>query len=86
MLSSLPTATENKEPRVTSRSRFALYLLLIPVFSVAGWYGMSRSSDTLAGINPVVSLAREIRAEQSGRKAATLAGGSNLQRVGEIYK
>jgi len=58
------------EPRKQGRSRFALYLLLIPVFTVAGWFVTEMVHEQLAGINPDVRLAREMRAEEVTGKAA----------------
>jgi NosR/NirI family transcriptional regulator, nitrous oxide reductase regulator len=67
----LPTnTTETQEPRKTGRSRFALYLLLIPVFTLAGWFITEKSHTYLAGVNPKVSLAREMRAEATTGVAA----------------
>ena len=61
----LPSNTaETPEPRKTGRSRFALYLLLIPVLTLAGWFLTEKTHMHLAAINPVVSLAREMRSEE----------------------
>jgi len=54
---------EKREDPEKSRRRFILYLLLIPVFSIAGAYIMSGLSPVLSGINSDVRLAREIRLE-----------------------
>jgi len=56
--------TVQPEPRKPARRRFALFLVLIPVLMVAGWFLTEKMHPLLAGINPDVSLAREIRAEQ----------------------
>jgi len=61
---------ETLEPRPKGRSRFALYLLLIPVFTLAGWFLTEKTHLTLAGVNPDVRLAREMRAEETTGKAA----------------
>jgi NosR/NirI family transcriptional regulator, nitrous oxide reductase regulator len=62
--------TETPEPRKTGRSRFTLYLLLIPVFTLAGWFIMEKTHMHLASVNPKVSLAREMRAEAATGVAA----------------
>ncbi len=56
--------TTTPEPRPRERSRFALYLLLIPVFMLTGWFLTEKTHLHLAGINPTVSLAREMRSEE----------------------
>ena len=62
--------TETPEPRKTGRSRFTLYLLLIPVFTLAGWFIMEKTHMHLAAVNPKVSLARKMRAEAATGVAA----------------
>ncbi len=56
--------TETPGPRKKERSLFALYLVLIPVLTLAGWFLTEKTHMHLAGINPVVSLAREMRTEE----------------------
>lgn len=70
----LPSNTTGKpEPRQKERGRFALYLLMIPVFMVAGWFLTEKTHHHLASVNPIVSLAREIRSEQlTGVPATTM--------------
>jgi ferredoxin len=61
---------ETPEPRKEGRSRFALYLLLIPVFTLAGWFITEKTHLHLASVNPKVSLAREMKAEAATGVAA----------------
>jgi ferredoxin len=56
--------TSTPEPRQKERGRFALYLLLIPVFTLAGWFLTEKTHLQLAGVNPTVSLAREMHNEE----------------------
>jgi polyferredoxin len=53
--------TEAKE---TSRKRFILYLMLIPVITVAGSFLLYNLSPALSAVNSNVRLAREIRLEK----------------------
>jgi NosR/NirI family transcriptional regulator, nitrous oxide reductase regulator len=71
------------EPRKESRSRFALYLLLIPVITLAGWFITEKTHLQLAGINPVVSLAREMHAEELTGTAAITKEAMTFKESGE---
>ena len=53
-----------KEEPVKARKRFLAYLILIPLFSVAGAIIVTNLSPFLSGINSNVRLANEIRAEK----------------------
>jgi NosR/NirI family nitrous oxide reductase transcriptional regulator len=58
------TIDEPKERNVTSRSRFITFLVLIPVFTVAGSIITGYFSDDLAIVHRDVRLANEIRNEE----------------------
>ena len=61
----LPSTTdEPKEKNITSRSRFLLFLILIPVFTVTGSLITGYFSDDLSIVHRDVRLANEIRAEE----------------------
>jgi formate hydrogenlyase subunit 6/NADH:ubiquinone oxidoreductase subunit I len=61
----LPTDTvKNSEPRETSRKRFILYFMLIPLMAVAGAILLYNLSPALSAANSNVRLAREIRLEK----------------------
>lgn len=60
------------ESRVTSRKRFTIFLILIPLFVVAGAIFASRFSDNLAMVHRNVRLANELRNERvTGEKAVS---------------
>lgn len=52
------------EPVGTSRKRFILSFVLIPLFAVAGGFLFKNLAPVLAGSNQEIRLAREIRAEK----------------------
>ena len=61
-----------KEKTVTSRKRFTIYLVLIPVFVITGGLFTVRFSDNLAMVHRNVRLANEIRMEvESGITAVS---------------
>ncbi len=63
-----------KEEADKSRSRFLVYLLLIPVFAVAGAFLLQNISPYLALVNKDVRLAKEIRIEkETGLESITKA-------------
>lgn len=60
----IPSDTEqDKEKPATSRKRFIMYFLLIPVFAIAGAFLLYNLAPSLSGANNTVRLAREIRTE-----------------------
>lgn len=61
----LPSTTEQaKEPADKTRRRFLKYLILIPVFAVAGAFLLYNIAPALATVNSTVRLARDIRSEK----------------------
>jgi len=58
------TEFQKKEPVSRSRKRFILYLILLPLFALAGGYIAYSLAVPLSGINSKVRLAREIRSEK----------------------
>jgi len=63
-----------KEEADKSRSRFLVYLILIPVFAVAGAFLLQNISPYLALVNKDVRLAKEIRIEkETGLESITKA-------------
>lgn len=63
-----------KEDADKSRNRFLLYLILIPVFAVAGAFLLQNISPYLALVNKDVRLAKEIRIEkETGIESLTKA-------------
>ena len=71
----LPSDTATvKEEADKSRSRFLIYLILIPVFAVAGAFLLQNISPYLALVNKDVRLAKEIRIEkETGIESITKA-------------
>jgi NosR/NirI family transcriptional regulator, nitrous oxide reductase regulator len=62
----IPSDTvQNIEKKETSRKRFVLYFLLIPVLAVAGGLILYNLAPSLATVNSTVRLAREIRLEKN---------------------
>ncbi len=53
------------EPKETSRKRFILYFMMIPVMAVAGAILLYNFSPALSAVNSNVRLAREIRLEKN---------------------
>jgi ferredoxin len=63
----LPSNThEQPEPRKKSRIRFAIFLVLIPLFAFAGVLVAGKTHTLLAGTNQTVRLAREMQREEAG--------------------
>jgi ferredoxin len=61
----LPSTIEQPtEPADKTRKRFLKYLVLIPVFAVAGAFLLYNISPALAKVNSTVRLSHEIRAEK----------------------
>jgi NosR/NirI family nitrous oxide reductase transcriptional regulator len=55
-----------------SRKRFILYLLFIPIFTIAGGFLFKNLAPAFSGVNSTVRLAREIRYEkESGIESTT---------------
>lgn len=71
----IPSDTiQNSEKPEKSRSRFIIFILLVPIISGAGSFIVYNLSSTLAGVNSNVRLAREIRLEhESGIQAVSQA-------------
>jgi NosR/NirI family nitrous oxide reductase transcriptional regulator len=64
----------NIERPETSRKRFIVYFLLIPVLAAAGGLLLYNLAPSLSGVNSNVRLAREIRLEkETGREAVSKA-------------
>lgn len=57
-------AVLKKEEPSTARRRFLAYLILLPLFAVAGAMIVHNLSPSLAGVNNTVRLANEIRTEK----------------------
>jgi NosR/NirI family transcriptional regulator, nitrous oxide reductase regulator len=61
----IPSDTDQKrEEPEKSRKRFLLYVLLVPLFAVAGAFLLYNFATALSGANGTVRLAREIRTEK----------------------
>lgn len=60
-----------REETTTSRKRFTIYLLLIPVFASGGIFLVSGFADDLSMVHRDVRLANEIRLEQEAGIPAT---------------
>jgi ferredoxin len=61
----IPSNMDQKwEEPERSRKRFILYLLLVPLFAVAGAFLFYNLAPALSGVNNTVRLAREIRTEK----------------------
>jgi NosR/NirI family nitrous oxide reductase transcriptional regulator len=58
------TIEQPTEPADETRKRFVKYLVLIPVFAVAGAFLLYNISPALSTVNSTVRLSREIRAEK----------------------
>jgi polyferredoxin len=65
-------ADQNLEEPVSSRKRFMLYFILVPVFAIAGVVLLYNLAPALAGANSTVRLAREIRTEKKTGIESTL--------------
>jgi NosR/NirI family nitrous oxide reductase transcriptional regulator len=57
-------AVENIEKKETSRKRFILYFLLIPVLAMVGGFIFYNLAPSLSSVNSTVRLAKEIRIEK----------------------
>jgi len=77
------TIDEPKEKNVTSRSRFIIFLVLIPVFTVTGSIIIGYFSDKLAVVHRDVRLANEIRAEEINGIPATSQQAVTFRESGE---
>ncbi|MGA1976595.1 MAG: 4Fe-4S binding protein [Bacteroidales bacterium] len=64
------TGQDSSEDKEKSRSKFIIYILLVPVFTAAGSLVLYNLAPALAGINRDVMLAREIRTEKKTGIAA----------------
>ncbi len=77
------TEFRKKEPASRSRKRFILYLILLPVFALAGGYIAYSLSEPLSGINNNVRLAREIRSEKNEGIPAISQAAKTFKESGE---
>ena len=67
----LPDEAQAAPHRTREIKRLAITIILIPLFTVgSGWVG-AKLGDPLAGQHAIVSLAREIQAEEAGLRAET---------------
>ncbi len=72
-----------KEETTTSRKRFTIYLLLIPVFTLGGILLTSVFADDLSLVHRDVRLAKEIRLEQEAGIQATTQQAVTFKESGE---
>ena len=72
-----------KEETTTSRSRFLLYFILIPIFTIGGAVLTGRLSDDLAMVHRDVRLAKEIRLENESEIRATSQRAVTFKESGE---
>jgi NAD-dependent dihydropyrimidine dehydrogenase PreA subunit len=78
-------ATPVEEPQKLRR-HFIIYILLVPVFAVAGAILFRNLSPALAGLNSNVRLAREIRAEKETGVVAVSKAAVAFKEAGKTEK
>lgn len=72
-----------RESRETSRKRFVLYLVLIPVMMAAGSLLLYNAAPALATVNNTVKLAREIRLEKENGIPAVSKAAAGFKEAGK---